>query len=520
MDMWMNLLSISAHAILFSYKEDFSLIRFKKNKLIKQSEHTIQTKLKSIARNVKPSKKSLSRIVVFNDQSWDREDIVKVYVVFTKPGIWDLEITDDKNKVVKHQITKWVPYADGSLSEGEIIFRAKIPSLGYNTYYISKSESKRQDSSNYYNVPNEIETCHFKIHFKKGEIEKIYFKPTEKTAVTSRGVKCNDILFYHAEPATDWRSGILNGTIDKVTCIDACLVEDGPIRKKIQLKGKIGDNVKVDREICIYNEIPRIDFFTNIHNSINDGTFRIQFPFTFKGKIISGIPFGAEKRDISKEPIIGVERDMVGYEDTFYAMGWLDYVSLDEEYGVSIFPLVNDRPSSGFRFHSEKNILELVLLTTETLPSTGWRSEINPKVEGHTPDNSAYSLFIHKGDWRRGEVYRRSLEYQNKLKPILLTGENHKPELPNQKSFLKIRPSNIVLSSLFCEDQKIIVRVYEQCGRSSNTELELPFKVKSAIKIDFNSHPLTENQEEITIKEKKISLKIKPWEIITLAIDV
>lgn len=517
-EMWLDLLSISGHAIKYSYADGFKEVSDKGKRIIDRSLSLAKSKMKRISRRVKPSRDCFARIIVFNDLSWKRKDIVKVYLAFPEAGTYGLKITDTVGKQVPYQIVKWVPYGDGSISEADIIFIAEVPSLGYKTYYVSKSREEGAEAPETKEAPSQLETPLYKIMLKNGGIESIFFKPANIELLTAKGVLCNDILFYYANSMTDFRPGILNGRVDKVKCTGVFLLENGPVRKKILVKGIIGDCIMINREISIYDEIPRIDFSTRIHAPVGDGTFRAQFPMTFKGKIKVGIPFGAEDRDVSKEPYIGVERYYPGFENVFYAVGWLDYTSLDEKYGASIIPHVKDRSSWGFSFDQKKNIVELTLLQIMTLPKTGWLSEMNTAIEGHEPDEFAYSLYLHSGNWQDARVYRRSFECQNPLRPIVITGENVSPELPDSQSLLSIEPSNVVLSSLYYENEKLILRLYEQCGIPCLAELTLPFRVGSAIETDFNGKPIDENRHDIHINANKVTLQIKPWKIVNLEI--
>lgn len=516
LDAWLALLSISPHAIKYSYADEFDELTDRGKKLMDQAESLTESKMKSISRRVKPSKEGFARVVIFNDLSWERKDLAKAYLVFPEAGTYRLTVTSSDGEEVPYQVVKWVPYGDGSLSEAELIFVAEVPSLGYNTYCISKGVGEPAEKPETKEVPNEVGTSHYKIRFRDGGIESVFYKPASLEPLTAKGVLCNDVLFYYADPMMDFRPGILNGKVDKVKCTDICLVENGPVRKKILAKGKIGDYMTVDREISIYDGIPRIDFSTNIHAAVGDGTFRVQFPLTFEGKIIVGIPFGAEDRDISKEPHVGVERYYPGFEDVFYAVGWLDYTSLDEKYGVSVIPLVKDRASWGFGFAAKKNNVELTLLQIMTLPNTGWLSEMSPRIEGHDPDEFSYSLYPHKGSWKESEVYRRSLEYQNPLKSMVVTGETCQPEVPDKQSFLSVKPNNIVLSSLSYEAEKLVIRLYEQCGTPCTTELTLPFAARKATRTDFNGQPADEEEDFVQVKGNKVTFRTRAWEIVTL----
>jgi len=353
-----------------------------------------------------------------------------------------------------------------------------------------------------------------------GSIYSLYSKTLKRELFKAQGILCNDILFYQAEKPIDFRAGFLNGVVDKVKLVNSRIIENGPVRKRIVVSGKINDLIKVEREIHVYEEISRIDFYTWIHAPKGDGTFRVQFPFNFEGRIIVGVPFGVEERKIGQEPLVGIERDYRGYEHVFYAASWLEYAASNGSYGVAVLPQVKDRVAQGFTFDPKRKILEYNLHTILTLPETGWLSEASPDIEGHKPEFFKYSLYPHVGDWKKGEVYRRSLEVQNPLRSVVLTGENKSADLPEKQSFIKLTPSNLVLSSLSMEGKKIILRFYEQCGLSSKGELILPFSIFKVVKTDFNGKPIDTSKEDLRVFKNKVTLNVQPWEIVTLEISV
>lgn len=514
---WHDYLSLIGHANGYSYRQDHEEIKRKKANLKYEINGIITSRIRHIANRVKAAKKGL-RVVVFNDLAWDRKDIVRAYFAYPEAGAWGVRVFDSKGKEIPSQVTKWVPFPDGSLSEGEIIFVGDVPSQGYNTYYIIGQEEYKckEVSEERLTDEIEIESRQYKMKITEGGICLLYSKTLNQELFKRQGILGNDILFYHAEKPIDFRAGFLNGAVDKAKCLNSRMIENGPVRKRIAISGTINGIINVEREIHVYEEVPRIDFYAWIHAPEGDGAFRIQFPFKFEGKIIVGVPFGAEERELGQEPLVGIERDYRGYEHVFYAAPWLDYANVNGSYGIAVLPQAEDQIARGFTFDPRTKILEYNLLTTFTLPKTGWRSELNPEIEGHEPESFAYSLYPHAGDWKEGEVYRRSLETQNPLRAIVLTGENKSADLPEKQSFIKITPSSLVLSSLSMENKEIILRFYEQCGSSCKAELNLPFSVTNIVKTDFNSKEVDTRKEALQVAENKVTLNVKPWEIVTL----
>jgi len=517
-DMWRELLSISAHAMRYSYAEDYYKLKLRADTLKASAQELASAKMAWIARRVRPARDSEARIVVFNELSWDRKDVVKASIAIPLAGTWRLKLTDGQGKEVSHQVVRWVPYSDGSLSEGEIIFIADVPGLGYSTYYLSRAEAGPEPAK-HLETADALNTRMFNMRLEDGGVKSLYDKRLGREVLLGREALGNDLLLYRAEPMRDFRPGVLNGVVDRVKCSDVRLVEDGPVRKRVVVEGTIGQDIEVVREISLYDDIPRVDFLTRIHAREGDGTFRAEFPLAFGGKLTAAIPFGAEDRDLSAEPRAGYERDYRGYENCFYAMGWLDLTSSDGSCGAAIMPSVKDLALQGFSSDPSRNVVEITLLTIMTLPTTGWLSETSPEIEGHGLEEFAYSLYPHRGDWREGEVHRRALEFQKPLRAVVTTGESLEPQMPDRRCFLRVSPANVVLASLYCEANKLVMRLYEQYGLACEADIVLPIIVGRVEVTDFNGNPLKGQKGSIRASANGISLQVSPWDIRTLVVE-
>jgi alpha-mannosidase len=95
-------------------------------------------------------------------------------------------------------------------------------------------------------------------------------------------------------------------------------------------------------------------------------------------------------------------------------------------------------------------------------------------------------------------------------------------KLPLNRSFLKIDPGNVVLSALKrAEDgDGVILRFYETKGEEADTEITL-FREPKAVKV---VNMLEEEDEGVKKELKKdggvIRLQMKPFEIVTLKVEV
>src|SRR5258706_10534223 len=85
-----------------------------------------------------------------------------------------------------------------------------------------------------------------------------------------------------------------------------------------------------------------------------------------------------------------------------------------------------------------------------------------------------YALYPHAGTWKEAETVQRGYEYNNPLVTYRSNGSRGK--LPVQQSFIKLSPSNLVLTELKkAEDSNAwIVQWYDAKGVETEAELTLP----------------------------------------------
>ncbi|MBA7542892.1 hypothetical protein ES705_35217 [subsurface metagenome] len=131
-----------------------------------------------------------------------------------------------------------------------------------------------------------------------------------------------------------------------------------------------------------------------------------------------------------------------------------------------------------------------------------------------------YSIYPHEGDWREASAYRHAYEFNTDMDALQLP-DGMKP--PLKRSFLKIEPKNVVLSALKKAengDGGAILRFYETEGEETDAEITL-FRAPKAVRV-VN---MLEEEDEGVEKElenggERILLKMKPFEIVTLRVEL
>lgn len=98
--------------------------------------------LKTLSDNIEVTTEK-NNITIFNPSCHEREDRVYTQINWKKLGTIDFEIFDENGNVVDYQIIK-----EPSPYHIDIVFIAKVPSLGYLQYSIRKSEKVKRNKQN------------------------------------------------------------------------------------------------------------------------------------------------------------------------------------------------------------------------------------------------------------------------------------------------------------------------------------------------------------------------------------
>lgn len=95
---------------------------------------------------------------------------------------------------------------------------------------------------------------------------------------------------------------------------------------------------------------------------------------------------------------------------------------------------------------------------------------------------------------------------------------NSQGELPEEFSFLKLSPDNLILSALKkAEDSdEVVLRFFETIGEATVAELELFRMIKRAAVVDLLERELY----ELKADGNKLRLEVKPFEIVTLKLKL
>ncbi|NOZ22472.1 MAG: hypothetical protein GXP25_15430, partial [Planctomycetes bacterium] len=311
----------------------------------------------------------------------------------------------------------------------------------------------------------------------------------------------------HAPPQEQW-SHLHYGKVVGRSCYVGrrwILAEDGPLAVRMTSLGETAGN-ETEWELKFHRNRPRIDVRLRVYvTQAKSGYFLASVKLPFKGAIHADIPWGVEERDMAKEPF---DMTLLERKDfpAFYGNSWAD-VS-DGKAGVAILA---EEGQQGFRIRDGR--LEHFLLKTIAPENLRGRRWSNQHRTGLGFQEFRFAILLHPGDWRTARLYREVEEYRQPIAArdvnVRLAGRG-----ADCAEGVAVSPENVMLSGLYCEKGKTILRIYENEGRRTKATVSLPFRAKKAKRTNMIGED-EKSSRKASLRGGKLSVVLAPWEIVT-----
>ena len=492
--LWEKHLISCAHATQWLFEGDFKKI-LELTQYVKLESETIKNDSLDFLKNLISVRKN-TELIIFNSLPSDREEKIPVDLSFPIGKVKEITLIDGKGEELPFQIRD-INYKGGKAWEYLVTTKISLPPLGYNTISILQRKPKAR-----------ARKYPFEVRLKGSEIVEI--RAGEYTYKTTARNSFGNLKLY----SVDTTKGVLHvGPItgeQKATWRRTKIKEDGQLYIRYSSLGSIGQH-RIERDIIVYKDEPRIEFHTEIYWHREDGFLTLEFPKVFKGKIHGDIPFGVEEKDIDREPFgelpgqgwDNIERQR---ENLFFTKSFLNYT--DGKRSISYFNY-----DATHRYLSLKNSIGNILMNSVTYKS-GWERFINESIEGEGKHKFVSHLFFHSGNWRRANLPRKAQTLFIKPEKIFADDIARK-KLPASYSFFSLSPVTLIMSAFYADRKDFVLRFYESTGRETQAEIKLSFFVERVRKTNLEGKTLMQLGHG-----KAFSFKVNPWEIVSLVFRV
>lgn len=451
---------------------------------------------------------------VYNTLGTERNDWLTVSLPGDPAQGKNYVVVDHKKKRLMSQI----------LQGNKIIFKAKVPALGYAFYELKKEESNVKSNGALVTFEKNGD-CHLETDLYDIMIDKSKGGTLKSLVAKTLGGK--EFVDNHAERKFNelrgnfYKKGGFKSTIDKPANIT--ILENGPYLISVKIDSELAGN-HVSQTITLKQGHALIDFKLEIDWMQNEGigefeetryadtTLRKAF-YNDGYKLLTLFPLALKNQKVFKNAPFDVTESRL--EDTFFSkwdgiknniiLNWVDVLSGDQRYGMTLF---TDHTTS--YAHGGRHPLGL---TTQYSGKGLWGR--NYGIDSVTKIN--YQLLPHKGNWQQANVSHQNEQINEPLKVI---GSAVKPTV-FERSLVETSSSALEIISCTYVNDDLYIRIFNATNNTTKGNLTLNFDARDVtfVNLDGSSQP-----EAIVAFDgkarKEIPLTLKPFGINTIKVKL
>lgn len=414
-------------------------------------------------------------VVVMNTQGYERDDLVLLDDGSEMPML-----VDEDGRRVPAQKT-----ADGKY----LFYVNHIPPLGFKKLYETE-EPIREDSGQEWDYT--FENPFFKVCFnEKMEITSLFEKEAEKELI-QEGKRGNVLRTYEDRPM-QWDNWDIDVFYQKKPYeadwySPARVVENGEVRMVVEFECGFLDS-KVTQQVCLYHQIPRIDFQTKADWKTHHVILRTHFPVDINATRASyEIQFG----NVERETTNNYSWDTAKFEACGHK--WADLS--ENSSGIS---LLND---CKYGYGIKKGDMSLTLIKSGTYPNE------DADIGMH---EFTYSIYPHAGRWQDAKTVEMAYNL-NVPMPVKRIGKQEGCGR-EYESFLRCNQESCFVEVIKkAEDGNgVIVRMYENKNNRVRAQIQTAYPIAHV----YECNLLEETEKELTSEKNSFETVFKPYEIKT-----
>ena len=310
--------------------------------------------------------------------------------------------------------------------------------------------------------------------------------------IVKQGEKANELRVYEDMPLEYDAWEIRDYYVEKSYAVDDVLsaetFTDGATGG-VRVVKRYGESI-ISTVVRLYENIDRIDFETEVDWHTKHSLLKALFPLDLNADFAT---FDVQFGNIQRPTHQNTSWDRAKFESCGHK-----YADISEtDYGVAI---LND---CKYGYSVADNVIGLSLLRGACYPNP------DSDMEQH---KFVYSLYAHSGTARNGEVEKQALMLNNPLQVLGKTDGAFE-----QYSFVSCSDERIRIGAVKrAEDGKgYILRLNETNNMRHTVTLQFAHEIKRAAICDL----LENTEQELTVLDGKLDLRIKPFEVISIRIE-
>ncbi|AXC16261.1 glycosyl hydrolases 38-like (plasmid) [Acidisarcina polymorpha] len=405
---------------------------------LNQFAGVLSSAVEGVAASLKTTAKGVP-LVVFNPLNIPREDIVEAAVAFPNGVPKAVVVTGPDGASVPAQI-----------SNGKVVFVAKMPSVGYAVYDVQTADAPVASSSALRVLQNELENAYYRVQLNAdGDVASILDKGTGKELLSApaRLAISYDNPAYWPAWNMDWEQEQAKPKEFVSGPAQIRIVEDGPARVAVEVaRNTAGSHFVQTISLAAGDGGRRVEFGNVIDWKTKESNLKATFPLTASNVVSTyNWDIGTIER-----PTAQIRKFEVPTHQ------WIDLTDASGKYGATVLTdskVGSDKPVD--------NTLRLTLIRTPGV-AEGYPDQATQDIGHH---EFVYGIAGHSDDWR---VSQTDWQAQRLNAPLLVFGTSqHEGSLGKEFSLLKISNPRIrVLAVKKAElTDEVVVRMVELDGK-------------------------------------------------------
>lgn len=487
-----------------------------------------------------PGKRDQLTVYVFNPCAWERDDVALTGRIYPIQGeAKDIVVRHHSGRVVPSQIIKSYEDGAGKLVVGDVAFLAeKVPSVGYDTYYLELSPEVAKPAETDLHINEEqLELENKFVRIKLGathgalvslidkQTGREMLEPAKSAFPVFKGAPNQDyclrslfIRMKHGRPelaipplfdssksvgheVASGKQPPSSAPADQgaIPRSEIHWVEKGPLRATVQARHD-WPLLRFETDVTLCAGLPRVEVTSRVLSEIPPAPDALdangRFPIEIKeGYWLTFAP-GFQPVSIVRDFPLAIEPTE---RQAFQALTFVDLVGKDT--GL----LVLHAGTQYFKRDSHGIFANLLMREWES----HWTGEYGwPRyAEYH------HALLPHRGDLTNADRLRAAGGFTQKL--IAVLGQAPRRDVALRKGFVTLSPNNVQILAFRKKDGPgSELRVVEVEGRKSDASVELALPVARCSETDL----LGNRVADVAWDGSRLNFEIQPWRVRTFEI--
>lgn len=452
-----------------------------------EAREMVDQSLSHLANNVKTVESKGIPVVLFNDLSWKRNEVVSVDVSFKEGFAKNLDAYSSDGKLLLSQLSNVEYYQDGSIQRGKLhVMAYNIPPMGEMTCYLKPALTNMDNSSEVRVTPESYENSFYKIAFGQGGIRQIRDKALAKDLIDNSKFMAGEIINMHSvgngagefdKPQMPDMEGFDKTSLHQT---DWQIVEKGKLFTSYKYRCQIS-NAVVEETVRIYNQVKKIDVDVALLNWDNTlyREFRMMLPIAInQGTVKYEVPFGI--LTVGKDEMPGNAGERYLTENKMVRprgiQNWMNVSDSESSVTMSSSVVGADfvDPTPGA---STGTILQALLMASRR-SCHGQGNEYILPGDHHFKFSITLSL---PNDIKSNQF---GVSANDEIKTVFAPTQYKDASLSENECFMAVDNENVVVSALKkCEDdESLIVRLYNLTNKPQRVSIKLPLSIKQIVK--------------------------------------